>query len=183
MVVWWKIVAAGVVGGIAATAATSLYQATVAGAFGQALSEGGSDAKPANEQAADSASEAVTGAPVSPARKGAVGSLVHYATGVSLGVGYAALVARQPRAAAAFGVPFGLAVALILDDLLVPAFGWGAWPRDTPANTHAYGLTTHAVFGAVLDGGRRLTLAVVDQSSVPPAGGVGGGDVGFTDRR
>lgn len=154
---WWKIVAAGVVGGGAATAATSLYQAAVAGAFGQ----GGSDAEPANEQAADSASEVVTGAPVSPARKGAAGSLVHYATGVSLGVGYAALVARQPRAAAAFGVPFGLAVALVLDDLLVPAFGWGGWPQDTPANTLAYGLTTHAVFGAVLEGGRRLTLAAV----------------------
>ena len=156
---WWKIAAAGVVAGIAATAATSLYQAAAAGAFGQ--DDG--DRDPANVQAAQDANLALTGDPLPPARKAPAGSAVHYATGTVLGLGYAAAAALAPRVTAGFGVPFGLAVAVVLDDLLVPAFGWGDWPTQTPAATHAYGLTTHAVFGAVLEGGRQLTLAALGE--------------------
>lgn len=155
---WWKIAVAGIVAGVAATAATTLYQLAAAPAFGM----GDSDADPANVQAAQDASVAVTGDPLPPPRKDAAGSAVHYATGTALGIGYAAAAAAVPRVTAGFGVPFGLAVAVVLDDLLVPAFGWGAWPTDTDAATHAYGLTTHAVFGAVLEGGRQLTLAALD---------------------
>ena len=153
---WWKIVAAGVVAGVAATAATSLYQAIAAGPFGQ----DGGDGDPANVKAAQDAAMATTGHPLPPAVKPAAGSAVHYATGIALGLGYVAAAARVPRVTAAYGVAFGLGVALVLDDLLVPAFGWGAWPTETPPATHAYGLTTHALFGAVLEGGRRLTLAL-----------------------
>lgn len=155
---WWKIVAAGVVGGVAATVATNLYQALAA----PALDQGDSDAEPSNEQAADSAGKLTTGQPIPDAYKHAAGNVVHYATGVTLGLGYAALAARRPAVTTGYGVPFGLAVALALDDILVPAFGWGPWPTKTPAATHVYGATTHAVFGAVLEGGRRLTLAALD---------------------
>lgn len=155
---WWKIAAAGVIAGVAATAATSLFQAAAAPVFGQ----DGSDDDPANVKAAQDASRVATGKPLPPADKPAAGSAVHYATGIALGLGYAAAAAGSPRVTAGFGVPFGLAVAVVLDDLLVPAFGWGDWPTDTPAATHAYGLSTHAVFGAVLEGGRRLTLAALD---------------------
>ena len=155
---WWKVLAAGVVGGIAATAATSLYQALAAPAFGQ----DGGDGDPANVQAADSASELVAGRPVPKPGRQAAGSAVHYATGIALGIGYAVAATRAPAVTKGFGVPFGLGVALVLDDLLVPAFGWGDWPAETGAATHAYGLTTHAVFGAVLEGGRRLVLDALD---------------------
>lgn len=154
---WWKVLAAGVVAGVAATAATSLFQALAAPALGQ----DGGDKDPANVQAADSASELATGAPVDRPYRAAAGSLVHYATGIALGVGYAAAAARAPLVTRGFGVPFGLGVALVLDDLLVPAFGWGEWPQDTPAATHAYGLSTHAVFGAALEGGRRAVLTAL----------------------
>ena len=154
---WWKILAAGVVAGVAATAATSLYQAAVAPALGQ----DGSDDDPANVKAADDASVIVIGEHLPAAGKPAAGSAVHYATGVALGLGYAAAAAIAPRLTRGFGVPFGLGVALVLDDLLVPAFGWGDWPSRTSAATTAYGLSTHAVFGAVLEGGRRLTLTAL----------------------
>lgn len=155
---WWKVLAAGAVAGVAATAATSLFQAIAAPVLGQ----DGGDKDPANVQAADSVSEIATGAPVDrPYRQGA-GSLVHYATGIALGVGYAVAASRAPAVTRGFGVPFGLGVALVLDDLLVPALGWGDWPQDTPAATHAYSLSTHAVFGAVLEGGRRATVVALD---------------------
>ena len=155
---WWKIVAAGVVGGVAATVATNLYQALAAPTLGQ----GDSDAEPSNEQAADSAGKLATGQPIPTAYKHAVGNVVHYATGVTLGLGYAAFAERRPWVAAGYGMPFGLAVALVLDDILVPAFGWGPWPTKTTAATHVYGTTTHMVFGTVLESGRRLTLAALD---------------------
>ena len=154
---WWKILAAGVVAGVAATAATSLFQAAAAPAFGQ----GDSEHDPANVKAAQDAAEVTTGEPFPDNRKGAAGSMVHYATGLTLGLGYAAAAAVTPRVTTGFGMPFGVAVALLLDELLVPAFGWGGWPDETPAATHAYSLATHAVFGAVLEGGRRLTLAAL----------------------
>lgn len=152
---WWKIAMAGIVAGVAATAATGLYQAMAAPAFGL----GDSDQDPANVKAAQDASVAVSGEPLPPSHKEAAGSAVHYATGIALGLGYAAAAAAMPRVTTGFGVPFGLAVAVVLDDLLVPAFGWGEWPTGTDAATHAYGLTSHAVFGAMLEGGRQLTLA------------------------
>lgn len=154
---WWKIVATGVVAGVAATAAMSLFQAAAAPALGQ-----DSDAEPANEQAADSASRLVTGTAVAEPHKEVAGNLVHYATGIALGVGYAAAVAYRPTTARGFGVPFGLGVALVLDDLAVPAFGWGNPPWQTDATTHAYGLGSHAVFGAALEGSRRMAVAAVD---------------------
>lgn len=157
-IAWWKVLAAGAVAGVAATAATSLYQALV----GPMLGQDGGDSDPANVQAADSASERATGAPVDGPYRDGAGSFVHYATGIALGIGYAAAAARAPAVTRGFGVPFGLGVALVLDDLLVPAFGWGDWPQDTPAATHAYGLSTHAVFGGVLEGGRRAVSAALD---------------------
>ena len=157
-IAWWKVLAAGAVAGVAATAATSLYQALAAPALGQ----DGSDKDPANVQAADSVSEVTTGAPVDRAFRQGAGTLVHYATGIALGIGYAAAATRAPAVTRAFGVPFGLGTALVLDDLLVPAFGWGDWPQATPAATHAYSLSTHAVFGAVLEASRRAVLAAVD---------------------
>lgn len=155
---WWKPVAAGMIAGVAATAAMSVFQTAAAKPFGQE----GSDEEPANEKAADSASALATGKPVSAPNKKAAGSLVHYATGTALGVGYALAAARAPAVTRGFGVPFGLGVALVLDDLLVPAFGWGEWPTETGAATHAYGLTSHAVFGAALEGGRRAVMATLD---------------------
>lgn len=154
----WKWAMAGVVAGLAATAATSLYQAAAAPAFGQG--DGNDD--PSNVKAAEDAAVLATGQPLPSADKATAGSLVHYATGAMLGLVYAAAATRAPRVTAGFGVPYGLAVAVVLDDLLVPAMGWGDWPGETPAATHAYSLTTHAVFGAVLEGGRRLVLAALD---------------------
>jgi hypothetical protein len=145
-------VAAGLAGGLVASLAMNLYQGAAASLFGQ----GGSNEDPATVKAADSAKAAAGARPVSQKRRAEAGSLVHYTVGAALGVGYALLVLHWPGATLGFGVAFGLVVALVLDDMVVPAFGWGAWPWQTPLATHAYGLTSHIVFGAVLEGVRRL---------------------------
>lgn len=158
---WWKIAAAGIAGGLAATLATTLFQAAAAPALGQ----DGDDHDPSNVKAAQSASKATTGQPLPEPAKQPAGSLVHYATGAALGLGYAALVAGWRPASTGFGTAYGTAVALVLDDALVPAFGWGPWPWQTAPATHAYGLSTHLVFGAVLEGGRRLALSALGEAA------------------
>ena len=40
---------------------------------------------------------------------------------------------------------------LVLDDLLVPAMGWGPWPGLEPG-VHLYSLTSHLVFGVAQAG-------------------------------
>lgn len=154
----WAIVATvGLVAGLVASAAMSAFQAAAAPALGL----GGSNSDPSNVQAADSASEAVAGRPVTQKHREKAGTLVHYATGAALGLVYALLVAQWPVAGIGFGVAYGLVIALVLDDFLVPLFGWGPWPFGAPFTTNLYSLASHAVFGAVLEGGRRLGLALL----------------------
>lgn len=50
-----------------------------------------------------------------------------------------------------FGTAFGVGVATLLDDVAVPAFGWGPSATETPPAIHAYGLASHVVFGAALE--------------------------------
>jgi len=147
---------AGVVAGLVASAAMNLYQGATASLFGQDKSHD----DPATVKAADSVSEAVEGRPITRHRR-ATGNIVHYATGIALGLFYSVLVWAWPEAAIGFGIAFGIVVAIVLDDLLVPAFGWGRWPWRTNLATHLYGLSAHAVFGAVLEGGRRAIVVIL----------------------
>lgn len=154
---WLTLAAVGLIAGLVASGVMSAYQAATASLFGQ--DDSGDD--PANVKAASEAKEAATGAPLrGKTVRQRAGSAVHYATGAALGIGYALLVACWPPAACLFGVAYGIAVAIALDYILVPAFGWGPPAWKTPLNTHLYGLTAHAVFGAVLEGVRRLALSI-----------------------
>ncbi|MFN3435091.1 MAG: DUF1440 domain-containing protein [Sphingomonas sp.] len=152
-----KTLAAGLAGGLAASLAMNLFQSVAGSAFGQ----GDSDSEPATVKAADSAKQLVADAPVAEKHRETAGNLVHYATGAALGIGYALAARRWPQTTAGFGLAYGIAVATVLDDAAVPAFGWGPAPTDTPASTHAYGLASHAVFGLALEGTRRGVVAAL----------------------
>lgn len=155
-----KTLAAGLAGGLVASLAMNLFQSASASAFGQT----GSNDDPATVKAADSAKKAVTGDAVTQKHRETAGSLVHYATGAALGAGYALAVRQWPESNAGFGSAFGVGVATLLDDVAVPAFGWGPGPTETPLNTHAYGLASHVVFGLVLEGTRRAIVEGLDRS-------------------
>ncbi|WP_343526096.1 DUF1440 domain-containing protein [Sphingomonas sp.] len=144
----------GVIGGLLASLAMNQFQAVAAGAFGQK----GSNDDPATVKAADVLAKVTTGEPVTQKYRETAGSMVHYATGAALGGLYGALTHKRPQAALGLGLPFGLATMLVVDDLAVPAFGLGAAPQDTPPATHGYSAASHAVFGVVLEGVRRLVL-------------------------
>ena len=148
---------AGVIAGLAASAAMEAYQALAAPLFGQAT---GND-DPSTVQAADSVSQTVAGGPVAQTNRRRSGRSVHYATGLALGVSYALVAAHWLPITIGFGVAFGLVVAVLLDDVVVPVFGWGPPPWKTPLSTHVYGLSAHVVFGAVLEGARRLVVGLL----------------------
>lgn len=153
-----KSLLAGLAGGIVASAAMDLFQRVAAPAFGQ----GGSNDDPATVKAADGAKRLVTGEAVTQKHRETAGTLVHYATGAAMGIGYALAERVWPETKAGFGTAFGVAAATVLDDLAVPALGWGPGPTDTPPATHAYGLASHLVFGATLEGVRRAVAGALD---------------------
>ena len=151
-----KTLLAGIAGGIVASVAMDLFQK----GFAAVVDVGGGNDDPATVKAADRVSEAVTGEPVTQKRRESAGQLVHYATGAALGAGYALAARVWPETTAGFGTAFGVGVATLLDDVAVPAFGWGPAATETPPVMHAYGLASHIVFGAALEGTRRFVEAV-----------------------
>jgi putative membrane protein len=132
----------------------------------QSLIQGpsGGDEESATTKAADRVSEAVTNEPVPKVQKQRAGQLVHYAFGAGLGLLYGALATQWRGLTAGFGALFGLGVALVADEGLVPALRLGPPPTDVSPKTHLYSLASHLVFGASLEAGRRI-LGGPDASS------------------
>jgi hypothetical protein len=143
---------AGIAAGLAASAAMAAFQSLAAKPFGQDQS----DDDPATVKAADKVAIAATGEPIPDAHRAQAGQAVHYLTGAALGGLYGILAEYEPRAAAGFGSLYGIATSAILDEAAVPAAGLGSAPWETPAATHAYGLSAHLVFGVALESARAL---------------------------
>jgi hypothetical protein len=145
------LLALGVVAGLAASAVMEAYQALAAKPFGQT---GGGESS--TVKLADKLSVASTGAPVAQRRRERAGRLVHYGTGVALGILYVLVAPHWAPITWGFGVGYGIAVAIMLDYVVVPALALGPPAWKTPLATHPYGLSAHIVFGAALEGARRL---------------------------
>lgn len=153
---WLTTAAIGAGAGLAASYAMAKYQALAAPLFG--VDQDGGDS--ATVKAADSASESLTARPVPDQQRQAAGNLVHYATGAALGLGYALAARRWQPVSAGFGIAYGLAVAAVFDDVLVPLFGWGPWPHQAGLASQGYSVSAHAVYGVALEGSRRLAMTV-----------------------
>ncbi|TCP34248.1 DUF1440 domain-containing protein [Sphingomonas sp. BK235] len=151
-------VALGLGAGLAAAFVMDRFQALAAPPLG--LDKGNDD--PATVKAADSVSRAVEGRPVTQKNRRRAGSAVHYGVGAALGLGYVAAAERWPETATGFGLPFGALTMLLLDDLLVPAAGWGPWP-EAEAKGNLYTLGSHLVFAGTVEGVRRGAGALLDR--------------------
>ena len=134
---------------MAASAVMNGFQALTVG-----LVESGGE--PATEKAADRASRAATGHPVRPERKAAAGDAVHYAFGAAIGAAYGATAERWSGVTAAGGTVFGMAAALLFDEIAVPALGLAAPLERSPPAAHAYAIASHLVFGMTAEAVRRL---------------------------
>ena len=154
----WTTLAAGAIGGLAASFVMERYQAAAGPTFGREQDGGES----ATSKAADKVVAIVGAAPIPKDRKPEAGEIVHYVTGLTAGLVYAVAVHRDPRAATGFGTVSGAVLMAVLDDVAVPAAGLGPTPIRTDLATQAYSLSSHLVFGAALEGTRRSVVALLD---------------------
>ena len=84
------------------------------------------------------------------------GPAVHYAVGATSGIVYGIASEFLPEATKGFGLPYGTAFWLVVDEGAVPLLRLSKPPTAYPASTHIYALASHLVFGATAEGVRRL---------------------------
>ncbi len=179
----WKGLAAGLIGGLAASWMMNQFQMMwsrqsegVEKAHGaQALKpRGGHEAvgeirrapesnseaqEDATEKIASAVSEKILNRHLEKDEKEAAGTIVHYVYGTTMGALYGAAAEFVPAVATGFGLPFGASVWLAADEMLVPALGLAADPEEYPPSTHAYALCSHLVYGITAEAVRRSLRA------------------------
>jgi hypothetical protein len=85
------------------------------------------------------------------------GLAIHYAVPMGLAVLYATLKRRFPaiESSKGSGAVYGIGTFIVLDEIINPMLGLAAWPDHYPWQRHARELTTHLIYGAVMDAALR----------------------------
>ena len=174
----WKGLAAGVVGGLVASAvmnefqalwsrllegeershgAQSLQQGSPEHGVGRELRERGSDddTDDAPERLANAISVGLFDRELTKGEKETAGKALHYAYGTSMGALYGAAAELLPGVTAGAGAPFGAAVWVTADEGVVPLLGLSKKPTEYPLSIHAYALASHLVYGLTAEAVRR----------------------------
>jgi len=112
--------------------------------------------EPGSMQAASALAEPVLGRPLTTREKEAGGPIVHYLFGAAAGALYGAAAETDRSVTAAAGIPYGIGVWLIADEIGMHAAGFASRPTDYPLSRHASALATHIVFGLSVEAVRRL---------------------------
>ncbi len=149
---------AGLIGGLVASFVMSEFQSLVT-----KLSEAGEKEKskkkkeePATVKAAKEISEGVFDHKLTKSEKEPAGEAMHYAMGATSGLIYGMASEITPITTVGAGLPFGAAVWLIADDVVIPALGLSKLPTEYPLSTHSYALSSHLVYGLTTDLVRRV---------------------------
>ena len=110
----------------------------------------------ATVKAASAISEGLFEHKLSRAEKKIAGPAVHYAVGATSGIVYGIASEFLPAVTMGFGLPYGTAFWLVVDEGAVPLLRFSKPPTAYPASTHIYALASHLMFGATAEGVRRL---------------------------
>ena len=154
---------AGLIGGLVASFVMSEFQT-----FLSALSEEEKKSKKkkeeesANVKTAEAISENVFDHKLKKSEKEPAGEAVHYAMGATSGLIYGVASELAPITTVGLGLPFGAAVWLAADDVIVPALGLAKPATEYPLSTHAYALSSHLVYGLTTDLVRRSVRSLLD---------------------
>ncbi len=175
----WKGLAAGIVGGLVASAvmnqfqaawsrlaedeershgAQSLQQGSPQVGVGRELQAQGKDQEQddAPERLANAISVGVFDHELTEREKDVAGTAFHYAMGATSGAVYGALAEIIPEVKTGAGLPFGAVVWLAVDEGLIPAVGLSKSPTEYPLSIHAYALASHLVYGLTTELVRRV---------------------------
>jgi hypothetical protein len=93
--------------------------------------------------------------------KKVAGPVVHYAYGTLVGGVYGGVAEMAPVVGAGFGMPFGISLWLLGDEVAIPALKFGPPPTEVSAEKHAGYLAAHLVYGITLDVTRRVMRHVL----------------------
>ncbi|HEV7893065.1 MAG TPA: DUF1440 domain-containing protein [Pyrinomonadaceae bacterium] len=180
----WKGLAAGVVGGLVASAvmnefqalwgkliegeekshgAQSLQQGSPEHGVGRELRERGSDEEDddAPERLANAISVGLFDRELTKGEKEKAGTALHYAYGTSMGALYGAAAELAPGVTACEGTLFGTAVWVTADEGVVPLLGLSKKPSEYPLSIHAYALASHLVYGLTAEVVRRAVRSAL----------------------
>jgi hypothetical protein len=160
---------AGLAAGLLATLAMEGWKSLVestAGAIGnggqgksQQKKGSGDDEQPATEKVGRRISRRLVGRDLDDDSAALASEAVHYGYGTLMGGVYGLLGEIFPAVTIASGAPWGVAMFLLGDEVMVPALGLAKGPTEVPAATHAQALGAHLVYGTTLDLLRRGILA------------------------
>src|SRR5215203_3963950 len=112
--------------------------------------------EPGSMQVAEAVARPVLGRRLRDSEKEWAGPLVHYTFGASVGALYGAAAEIDRTTTRGAGIPYGIAVWLIADEIGMHAAGFASHPADYPVSRHAATLATHMVFGLSVEAVRRL---------------------------
>lgn len=149
-------VAAGAASGLLASWIMEKFQQRAQKLFETEQKAEKEESEPATEKVAEQVSRKVTGKSLPETQKSTGGEVVHYAFGATVGAVYGLIGALYPPARFGLGLPYGIAVFLLADEVMVPALGLSKMPTSTPLPLHLKGLASHLVYGAALNSGERL---------------------------
>jgi len=107
-------------------------------------------------RAASAVSERLLDHKLTPEEKKIAGPAVHYAIGAAGGIAYCVASEFFPKVARGLGLPYGTAFWLVVDEAMVPLLRLSKGPTAYPPSTHIYALASHLVFGATIEGARRI---------------------------
>jgi uncharacterized membrane protein YagU involved in acid resistance len=108
---------------------------------------------------ADAVSHAIFHHDLTPRQKEIAGPAVHYGFGASTAAFYGAAVEFAPFLGTGWGLPFGAAVWLGAHVITVPALGLSKPVTQSGPKQEVVEFAAHLVYGAVVEGLRRLLRA------------------------
>jgi hypothetical protein len=116
--------------------------------------------EPGTRKAASRLAEAATGEPLDESGKDVAGKLLHHAFGACVGALYGAAAVRLPALTSGGGIPFGATVWVTAAEAGLPMAGLARGPAAYPQERHLASLLSHLVYGATVEGVRRLLSPV-----------------------
>ena len=161
----WKGILVGLIAGLVASWTMNRFQDVWIAASGSPNAdkkdkEQGSEDEESQDdttvRAASAISEGLFDHKLTPSEKKIAGPAVHYSVGAAGGMVYGVASEFLPRVTTGFGLTYGTAFWLVVDEGAVPSLGLSKSPTEYPLSTHVYALASHLVFGATAEGVRRL---------------------------
>jgi len=153
---------AGLVGGIVGSLVMTRFQTLLSSLSEEEKKPKKKEEEPANVKAAEEISEGVFDHKLKKSEKEPAGEAMHYAMGATSGLIYGIASEIAPMTTVGLGFPFGAAVWLVADDVVVPALGLAKPATEYPLSTHAYALSSHLVYGLTTDIVRRAVRNLLD---------------------